>query len=65
MGLREKEQVKIRVSEDFMGFFRKLIANEQLRYPGKRVTHKSILEKALLQYARRNHPTLTPKELQQ
>ncbi len=60
MGLKEKEQVTIRVSTDFMGFFRSLIAHEQLRHPGKRVTYKTIFEKALRRYSRQNYPNLIP-----
>ncbi len=60
MGLKEKEQITIRVSNECMGFFRRLIAHEQLRHPGKRVTYKTIFEKALLRYSRQNFPELIP-----
>ena len=65
MSVTDQEQVTIRMSDEFRGFFRKLIANEQLHNPGRRITNKSIMEKALLQYARRTYPKLTPKELYQ
>lgn len=58
MSLKENEQVTIRVSVDFMGFFRSLMAHEQLRHPGKRVTHRTIFEKALLRYSRQTYPDL-------
>lgn len=60
MDPKEYKQITIRVSVDVMGFMRRLIAHEQLRHPGKRVSHKTIFEKALLRYSRQNYPNLIP-----
>ena len=60
MGLKDSEQIKVWVSDDFMSFFRQLIAHEQLRHLDRRITQKSIFEKAVLRYSRQNYPDLIP-----
>lgn len=56
-------QLNLWVSAEFRDFFRTLVATEQLQHTQRRITQKSLLEKAVLQYARRTHPDLIPKEL--
>jgi len=57
------DQVNFRMQLELRRLVARLVGAEQMRRPDDRVSRESVLRDAVLEFARRRHPDLVPKEL--
>jgi len=59
----KSRQVNFRATPQLRRLVAVLVGAEQMRRPDDRITRQSVLRDAVLEFARRRHPNLVPKEL--